>query len=381
MPTHPLTRAECERVIRAVDDAIKAGYKIHGGMPSAIGHVARSMGMDRRKLEHRIQAGQERYGIGLHLQMQRKALGSSDMLKQRTAAETKPAAPTLPDFPSDDIPAEQIIDMMCSRFERRAEHKASKQWFRIAMPDNEPFAIWWWGDPHLDSNGCDWPLLRQHAALAQTPRVYSINLGDTLDNWPHASRLIRLYAHSDTSVETARKLARWFLRDAGIQWLLWLLGNHDSWGGHTSPDWLREVGGPGLTMEDWGAKFVLACPNGAEFRIHAAHDFPGHSMWNPTHGAQRKAYMGEVADIYACGHRHNWAMHREEHAERGHVYSIIRARGYKALDDHADKLGFITQRHGASVVSVFDPATRRHYSFEHPEDALLFFEALQRRAA
>jgi hypothetical protein len=300
----------------------------------------------------------------------------TDAFKHRVKEEIQEVQPTLPDLPDDDIPDDEIIDLMCRRYSKRAEHRAAKKWFKIQMPDDKPFGIMWWGDPHLDSNGTNWPLLKEHAELAKTPGIYSVNIGDTLDNWPHASRLIRLYAHSDTSVETARKLARWFLKASGIRWLVWLLGNHDSWSGHTSTDWLREVGGKSLAMEDWGAKFILACPS-HEFRVHASHDFPGHSQWNSLHGPQKKAMLGEEADVYVCGHKHNWAIHREENAERGFTYSIVRARGYKFIDDHADKLGYASQQHGASVLSVFIPQTGRHYNFEHPEDGIRFLKAVR----
>ena len=377
MAQKPLTREEIEKTIALIDEAVKRGFKLGGKMPSAVSEVARLQGIDRRKVEHLVICGHQRYGIGLHIPLRSKKHLVSDVMQHRVANETKPEAPTLPDLPDDDISDHEIIDLMCRRYSKRAQHQAAKKWFKIQMPDDKPFAIWWWGDPHLDNNGTNWPLLREHAELAKTEGVYSINLGDVLDNWPHASRLIRLYAHSDTSVETARKLARWFLKASGIRWLVWLMGNHDSWGGHTTTDWLREVGGSSVAMEEWGAKFVLACPS-YEFKIHASHDFPGHSMWNSLHGAQKKATMGEEADIYACGHKHNWAIHREENAERGFTYSIVRARGYKYIDDHADKLGYAPQQHGASVVSVFIPKTGRHYNFEHPEDGLAYLRAMRR---
>lgn len=346
-------------------------------MPSAIAEAARELGVNRRKIEHCIAIGKQRYGIGNHLPYTSSKNVTSDLSRHRALNELKSPAPTLPDFPDDDIPDDQIIDLMCQRYSKRAEHRASKKWFRIEMPDDRPFAIMWWGDPHLDSNGTNWPLLKVHAELAREDGVYSVNVGDTLDNWPHGSRLVALYAHSDTSVETARKLARWFLKGAGIQWLVWLMGNHDSWPGHTSTDWIREMGGKGVAFEDWGAQFVLSCPNGQEFKIWASHDFPGSSMWNPLHGPKKAASMKEQADVYVCGHRHNWALYREESAERGFSYSLIRTRGYKYLDDHAEKLGHFPQQYGASVMTVFDPASGRHYDFEHPEDGLKFLKAIR----
>jgi hypothetical protein len=56
--------------------------------------------------------------------------------------------------------------------------------------------------PHVDDNGCNWPLLKHHAELCRTtPGLYAINLGDSSNNW--TDRLIKLYAQQDWSVKTA----------------------------------------------------------------------------------------------------------------------------------------------------------------------------------
>lgn len=378
MPTPGLTRDECLRIIKAVDEAVKQGCVV-GGRPSAVTRAAEMLGMAVKNVEHRIQTAQNKFGDGLHLQYNRKPLAVAESTKRLMRLPSLPddSQPKLPDFPDDDIGEGEIIDLMCRRYEKRAEHKASKKWFRIEMPDDKPFAILWWGDPHLDNNGTNWPLLRAHAQLAQHPAVWSVNIGDTLDNWPHGSRLMSLYAQSDQSVATSHKLARWFCKASGIRWLVWLFGNHDAWAGSTSTEWLREMGGKKVVFEDWGAQFVLACPSGAEFKIWAAHNFPGNSQWNSLHGPQKAAALREEADVYVCGHLHNWAIHKEESSQRGFTYSLLRARGYKYLDDYAEKLGFMPQQNGASILTVFLPATGRHYNFEHPEDGIAFLDALR----
>ena len=378
MPTPGLTRDECLRIIKAVDEAVKQGCRVNG-RPSAVTRAAEMLGMAVKNVEHRINTAQHKFGDGLHLQYNRKPLVVAESTKRRMRLPSLPddSQPKLPDFPDDDIGEGEIIDLMCRRYEKRAEHKASKKWFRIEMPDDKPFAILWWGDPHLDNNGTNWPLLRAHAQLAQHPAVWSVNIGDTLDNWPHGSRLMSLYAQSDQSVATSHKLARWFCKASGIRWLVWLFGNHDAWAGSTSTEWLREMGGKKVVFEDWGAQFVLACPGGAEFKIWAAHNFPGNSQWNSLHGPQKAAAMREEADVYVCGHLHNWAIHKEESSQRGFTYSLLRARGYKYLDDYAEKLGFMPQQNGASIITVFLPATGRHYNFEHPEDGIAFLDALR----
>lgn len=378
MPTPGLTRDECLRIIKAVDEAVKQGCVLHG-RPSAVTRAAEMLGMAVKNVEHRIHTAQHKFGDGLHLQSNRKPLVVAESTKRLMRLPKLPddSQPKLPDFPDDDIGEGEIIDLMCRRYEKRAEHKASKKWFRIEMPDDKPFAILWWGDPHLDNNGTNWPLLRAHAQLAQHPAVWSVNIGDTLDNWPHGSRLMSLYAQSDQSVATSHKLARWFCKASGIRWLVWLFGNHDAWAGSTSTEWLREMGGKKVVFEDWGAQFVLGCPGGAGFKIWAAHNFPGNSQWNSLHGPQKAAAMREEADVYVCGHLHNWAIHKEESSQRGFTYSLLRARGYKYLDNYAEKLGFMPQQNGASIMTVFLPATGRHYNFEHPEDGIAFLDALR----
>ena len=377
MPTPALSREECFKAVQAVDEAVKKGYVVNG-RPSAVRHAAGALGMNVKAIEHRIYSAQHKWGDGLHLQFNRQKLRVAESTKRIMRLEqAETPEPKLPDFPDDDIAESEIIDLMCRRYEKRAEHKASKKWFRIEMPDDQPFAVLWWGDPHLDNNGTNWPLLKAHAQLARHPRVYSVNIGDTLDNWPNGSRLMSLYAQSDQSVATSHKLARWYCKNSGIRWLVWLFGNHDAWAGMTSTEWLREMGGRKIVMEDWGAQFVLACPGGAEFKLWAAHNFPGHSQWNSLHGPQKAASMREEADLYVCGHLHNWAIHKEESSQRGFTYSLVRARGYKYLDDYAEKLGFMPQQNGASIMTVFLPATSRHYNFEHPEDGIAFLDAVR----
>lgn len=255
------------------------------------------------------------------------------------------------DLPPDDISTDEIIDQLERRFALRHKRHQAAQWYRIGVPEKKPFGLLIFGDPHLDSNGCDWPKLRQHVEIAKQPGIYGINLGDVLDNWPHGSRLMRLYAHSDQSVETAQKLARWFLNDSGVRWLVHVLGNHDTWGGHTD---LRAIADKPIFMQAHGARFVIEAA-GSEWRIAASHNFSGNSMWNPLHGPKRAAAMGVVADLYVAGHIHTWGLAQEENAARDHCFWLARAAGYKAIDDHAERLGYSSQTEGASILAVCNP--------------------------
>ena len=267
------------------------------------------------------------------------------------SAEEKPPG-LFPVFPDDDIDAEQILDHMQSRFEKRQALVDAQKWFKINEPTDEPIAYSWFGDPHLGSNGCNIGLLRRDIQLIiDTPGMFAANIGDTVDNW--GGTLTRLYADNDVSRQTERRLACWFLEEAEIPWRVWLEGNHDHMD-MALTTYLRGINANRIPMLDWRARFRVCFPNGTEIRIDASHDHKGHSMWNPLHGQKRAASMDERADLYIAGHRHNAAIAQQE-MPGGWIANMARARGYKYVDDYATRGNFHQQNYGASIVSVFDP--------------------------
>lgn len=261
-----------------------------------------------------------------------------------------------PDFPNDDVPIDKLLDLVEERSQLRIKSFDAHTWFPVKVNDDKPIGIMWFGDPHLDDNGCDWKLIRRHAHLCKTtPGLYGANIGDSSNNW--AGRLAALYAKQDTSVKTARRFVEWFMLDSGIKWMLWLIGNHDQWG--DGSEILARMATKHKTQKivchDWEARFVLQFKNGCEIRINAAHDFAGNSMWNPLHGPVKAARFGDHVDLLVCGHKHTWAISQWEMAEQGNVPVMIRAKGYKTNDDYARKLGFYEQKEGAAILTVIDP--------------------------
>lgn len=286
-----------------------------------------------------------------------------------------------PDFEDKDVEVDKILDYMSGHFKALHHRKTSWKWFPIKMNIDGPIGLSFIGDPHLGDNGCNVPLVRDHVdILSNTEALYAINIGDTANNWLSGSRLEKLYAKQDSSRETERKLADWFLNDAGINWLVWLMGNHDMWGEFS--EILRGYNIKKIPMEDWQAQFKLVFPNGKECKIWAAHDFKGHSMWNSLHGPQKAAHLKAQAHIYAAGHTHNWAMHQEESASRDFTYWLIRSRGYKFVDEYADLLGHFPQQEGASITAIIDPEAKSMAGFvqcyadmEHASDYLSWLRA------
>ena len=274
----------------------------------------------------------------------------------------------MPSFPDEDVAVETMIDGMTERFLRRKASHDAHTWFPVGVKDDKPIGILWIGDPHVDDNGCNWPVLRKHIAICKdTPGLYGANIGDTTNNW--AGRLAHLYAEQDASRKTARRLAQWFMVEAGIKWIVFLIGNHDAWGDGAEilARMGKQCGTQKIVCHDWEARFCLAFPNGWSPRIYAAHNFPGHSQWNPLHGPMKEGQLGQAADLYVCGHLHNWATFQFENAARGGNQLFIRVKGYKFLDDYARRLGKHEQESGCSIMTVFDPRDRSIIYFENIE--------------
>lgn len=265
-----------------------------------------------------------------------------------------PEYTTKVEFPApvdDDIPVEQIVDMMARRAEKRFEAAKAREWQTIKIKDDLPTVIAFVGDPHLDDDGTDWPLLQKHIALLKSPHCYAVNIGDTTNSW--GGRLVRLYANQETSKKTSRKLAKWFLADSGIPWLVWLSGNHEEM--DSSFELFRLMNTKQIVMEEWQARFAVEWSNGFRVPIWAAHDFKYRSQYNVLHGVQRAARERRGASIYVAGHIHTWGVSQEEQADTGEVFWTMRARGYKMLDSHAVRWGFDSKRYGATVAAVIDP--------------------------
>lgn len=305
-------------------------------------------------------------------------------LQQATARGLiEPETPRAEPLPDPDIPITDVIKHLRSRFEKRHAHEQAKRWRRFNVPTSGPYALMFFGDPHLDDNGCNWPLWESHVELAaSTEHLYAINIGDTTNNW--TGRLARLWADQDTSAETARRLVKHYLADSGIPWFLWLSGNHDMWDGPVGRAVFERHAPHFVTLEDWQAKVTLVSPCGHEVRLWAAHNFKGTSIWNNLHGLERAAQMQDWAHLYVAGHHHDAGLRQAENPHRGFIYNLMRVRGYKLDDDYADHHGFGEYQHGASGVAIVDPEANKMSAvtcFLDPFEAVDFLKFKRRKAA
>lgn len=257
-----------------------------------------------------------------------------------------------PVIPDKNLPVEEIIKQAKDRFTRHKAKESALKWMPFQMPDNKPIALAFMGDPHVDDDGCNWPLLeRDILLLANTKGVYGINCGDLTNNW--VGRLMALYAEQSMTKSEAIKVVKWLIQDSGIEWLLVNAGNHDDW--NQGCYLLQELVGDTSIMTDWAAKFKIVFPNKVEIRVDLAHDHKGNSQWNPLHAQMKQAKMGDTAHLYNAGHRHEGGIAQHEDPFKNIVYWLTRSRGYKYIDKFADLHGFGSQDYYATVMAVIDP--------------------------
>lgn len=346
------------------DEVMRAAHalvKEHGSISAA----ARASGTLIPTLSNQYHAALTRLGLPeVH-----GAAGVSAAQQQKAAAVEFPAFVTDGD---EDEPIDEILARRRKAFERKAKAAEARRWFEIRIKETAPYAILWFGDPHVDNDGCNWPLLERHLEIARRPGIYGGNIGDTTDNWPWTGRLTKLWAETDVSNKTAKRMAEWFMFEAGVHWLVWLLGNHDAWNGGT--EFYQRLGAQAVPVIDWRAQFVLVHPNGSRTRIDAAHGRKGNSIYNPSHGTLRAARFGETADLFVTGHIHSFKLDHFEDADRQQVSWLAQIRGYKWFDHYAHVNGFAEHQHGAAVLSVIDPETGRVTCFADPAEGADFLE-------
>lgn len=247
-----------------------------------------------------------------------------------------------------------LLEYKEKKFERKRGYEEASKLRRCRVKIDGPIGILFHGDPHIDDDGCDIGALRRNSELTMTTEgLFAASVGDTTNNW--VGRLARLYANQSTTANEAWLLSEWFVQNN--KWLFLVAGNHDAWSGAGDPiKWIcRERNAVYQSSE---VRMELTFPQGDPVTINCRHDFQGHSMWNPAHGAGKAAQMGPMDDIFVNGHRHvNGYMMIKQPS--GVISHCIQVASYKYFDDFAKERGFRDQTYAPAVVTIINPVADR----------------------
>ena len=269
---------------------------------------------------------------------------------------------------------EDLIADKCKSYESYTVKQDSN--VKIVAAGNKPVAILHLGDPHLDDNGCDFPLLKHHIDLIKGREgVWCGNIGDTTNNW--VGRLKALYAEQSTTFTEALELSEWLINS--VHWLYFIHGNHDLW---DNGSYILKLLMKNARIEcsmGHEANVSLAFDNGVKVNILARHDFKGRSMWHPNHGLLKTALMRGWGDLLIAGHTHEHGLLDLED-QQGRPVKCLRVRGYKRHDSFAMEKGFYDHKYGAAALTVINPyaaVTDRIINFWDVELGLEYLDFLR----
>jgi hypothetical protein len=351
-----------DHIVDTFEQCLREGYERlpsgkHG--PSVFAEVA-------RRLETPV------HGLHGRLQRAERAYRPVDWYFGSDPALVPEGEYTAPSLPDDDETPEETLGRLVAEQDRREAYRAATEWMPFEVKGKQPFGLVFVGDPHLDV--CDARTLQHHlSVIEQTPRMWAVGLGDWLNGW--VGKLRGQYAHQSVTEKQAYALARAVLmRD--IWWLL-ILGNHDGerWQGQGGALRWMENAAP-VPIQEWQVKFSVKCGD-SQWKIWAAHDFPGVSMWNNLHAPNKRAQMtGAVADLYICGDHHVYGVAESQHEHTGRPYWVARARGYKTLDHYALEKGYGNMTMGHSIAAIFDPKTGKMTCFGNIDTAASYLKFL-----
>jgi hypothetical protein len=269
-------------------------------------------------------------------------------------------------LPSELPTAEELISRRKSEFARKEKAESSRRLISVKVKIDGPIAIAHLGDPHIDDPGSDVSQLEADCkTINETEGMFGANVGDNQNNW--VGRLARLYGEQSTSAAEAWVLVEWFVNS--VNWIYILGGNHDLWSGAGDPlNWITRHQ-QGL-YEGWGARMGLVFPNKRIVRVNARHDWPGHSMWNVTHGPSKAVQMGWRDHILTCGHKHTSGYQVLKCPASSLISHAIRCGGYKKHDRYAKELGLPNQNIFATATTIIDP----QYSDDDPRLITTLFD-------
>lgn len=341
-----------EKLVEAI-----AAVAEHGSTDAA----ARALNVPRTTLQGRLAAAQ------------RAGLGHPEPARAFSLPE---------DLPSELPTALELIDRRSKQFARKKDAKDARHLVPVQVHLDGPVGIAFPGDPHLDDDGTDIDLIREHnRIITGTDAMTAVLMGDFANNW--IGRLARLYGQQSTSAAEGWVLVEWYLTDLRDKILAAIGGNHDLWSGAGDPiQWMAKSAR--VLYEANGVRLGLQFPNGREIRVNGRHDFSGHSQWNTAHGPAKAAQMGWRDHILMAAHKHTSGYQVVRDPSSGLLSHCVRAGSYKTFDRYADEKGLPNQTFTVCPVCVVRPQfadddARLIQVFFEPETAAEFLKFLRKR--
>ena len=303
-----------------------------------------------------------------------------------------PAGPTLAEVYAPQDSAEEdeaaFLARMVGTATASITKAAAQRHAKIRIASRGPVAISLLSDAHVSAHGTDLAALLEYAEfVADTPGVYSLGMGDLLDNpIKHKGGNVGQIADDLRFLDllvarfrgkllgtTSGNHDDWSKVLAGVDHLLALAKRHKI---HYAPDellWVVEIVNP----DD--ADDVTAT-----YRIHTRHQWRRGSALNPCHACwtwwqEEGMNWDAFPDVLAIGHNHVSAVESRQFEMRD--MWAIRPGTFQKDSSFARAKGY--GRYRATTPTIVLPPTRadRIVCFADPQDAVQFMNGDQSAAA
>lgn len=297
--------------------------------------AARELGISRAALDNRLLSAKANYGYE----------------PGRTERSFR-----VQELPEEDLPIEEVLARREKEFKRRIVAEDARKLISVSMSIRGPFGVAIFGDLHIDSPGCNIPLLRAHTQLVkETEGLFAGAVGDLQDNW--IGRLARLWAEQGVTARDSYRMTEWWLAELSQKLLFVVDGNHDGWGRGVSGigplDWICKQ--YNLLNQSDGIRIALQAPGVEKVTINCRHDFKGRSQYNPAHGPTKAVLFGWRDDIAVAGHTHESGYNVHKDPMTGKVSHALRIASYKYIDRYAKTEGFPDNNIFECPVALVDP--------------------------
>lgn len=218
----------------------------------------------------------------------------------------------------------------------------------LARLTPEPFRLKVFGDPHLDSDGCNFELFEKHwLEMDAANRVYGICVGDWFNNWLRA--LGHLWKDETSAPSDAWLCLEYLMDQRGDALIAACSGNHD--------DWTHGPADPvDLLMKKYG---VLYRKGAIRVALHwdgldpmhwaIRHKWKGSSMYSAAHWGVRANREGWRDTLLIGGHIHQDEPRLVSHSD-GFMSHVCQVSAFKEYDDYVDIHGF----NGPKISPVWD---------------------------
>lgn len=211
-----------------------------------------------------------------------------------------------------------------------------------------PFRLKVFGDPHLDSDGCNYELFERHwLEMDAASGVYGVCVGDWFDNWIRA--LGHLWKDTTTAPSDAWLCLEHLMEERGDALLAACSGNHDDWShGPVDPvDMLMKR--HGVLYRKGAIRVMLGFPGLDPMFVAIRHKWKGHSMYSAAHGILRSGVFGWRDNLMIGGHIHQDEPRLLSFTD-GYRAHVCQVSAFKQYDEFADTHGFM----GPKISPVWD---------------------------